>query len=108
MSNSYSVDVAIYDGSSVSNDPLVWTHGFFNGTSAGYVPVYWSAIQRANVTGGVAAVQKLLGPFLMGAVTGQPFTPAPHIDGTISIPAPVTRGSASVTCAQALVAPWTA
>src|SRR5713101_6955053 len=111
--HSYTIDVAAYDGSSPrpdpnqpQADPWVWIHGTVDGKSAGYVPVFWSAIQRWNTVGGVQGVQNFLASLLLGCVTGPPFSSAPVLP-TIpaSIPAPVTGGSKSVVCTQGLVAP---
>jgi len=114
--HSYTIDVAAYDGSSpaptppLQADPFVWIHGTVDGQSAGYLPVFWSAIQRAYAFGGTAGVQALLAPVLLSCIViGPPYPQAPPLPNTqISIPAPVTGGPKSVVCAQALVPAWQA
>jgi len=123
--HSYTVDVAAYDGSTPTPDPnqpqadpWVWIHGTVDGQSAGYMPVFWSAIQRAFAVGGIAGVQALLGPILLGCITGPPFPQAPTLpNGPINIPLPITGNAknfslatptSSVTCSQALVPAWQA
>ena len=111
----YTIDNASYNGSSPAPtpplvaDPLVWVHGTVDGQSAGYLPVFWSAIQRAYAFGGTAGVQALLAPILLGIITGPPYPAAPALPNVqVNIPAPVTGGASSVNCVQALVLAWQA
>ena len=105
--NSFTVDVASYNGSSVDSDPLVWCHGTCNSKSVGYIPVFWSAIQRAYAVNGTAGVQNLLATIFLGLINGPPFPPAPTLPNVqMNIPAPVTGGASSVNCVQALVPAW--
>src|SRR5216684_6457987 len=98
MQHTYSIDLCAYDGGystpgpgQAQRNPLVWIYGTVDGQRTVYVPVFWSAIQRAFAFGGTAGVQAFFAPILLGMITGPPFPPAPMLPNTpVNIPAPVT------------------
>jgi hypothetical protein len=109
MSHNFTVDIALYDGSSTDQNPWVWIHGTVDGKSTAFTAIYWAAIQQAFAVAGQAGVQQLLAPFLLALVIGStpPFPTIPTFQSS-NIPAPVTSGPTAVICTQALVPPWSA
>ena len=85
MSNSFSVTSAAYNGSSPSwpknssnsDDPLVFVQGKLNGVYCNTF-LFWSQIQRAQIAGGTASVQQLIGTGFLNYSRGvSPALPLP-------------------------------
>ena len=105
--NNFQIDVAAYNGSSGDSNPAIWVHGFVNGISSGYWNVSWDTIQQANTVGGVAAVQAVLGPILLG-VYGPPFPRGPVFSAGVVPPPPANSNGQSIPVPEALVPNWSA
>jgi hypothetical protein len=73
--------------------------------------LWWSAIQTANIAGGVAAVQQLIGYWFKKYVETHPkiFANQPKFPVAQNIPAPVSGNvnGANATCQEATVGTWT-
>lgn len=125
MSNSYSVQSAIYDGSypasqaTGANNPLVYIVGTCNGVRV-WAYLFWGLIQQLNIAGGPAAIQNFLGVAFFNCFQAQspatwllPPQPLPIVPAASNIPLPSTgqpantpSGSNSTPCATALVGSW--
>jgi hypothetical protein len=129
MSNSFSVTSAQYDGTfptaspqatQTTNDPQVWIQGHVNGV---YVLSYlfWSLLQKSALAGDMQnLLTAALYPFYL-FMTKQYNVPSPYAlpsypqIANSAVPAPVTGlknaygdPRNTVSCAQALIAPWSA
>jgi hypothetical protein len=91
------------------DDPVVFVQGTVDGVYSN-VWLQWSAIQTANIAGGVAAVQSLIAYWFRAYVSVQPkfFANQPQFPVANSIPAPITGNGTSTTCQAAMVGTWTA
>jgi hypothetical protein len=118
MTHAYTIDSAVYNGSSTDPNPRVWIHGTVDGISSGYFQTFWAGIQQAYAVNGAAGVQAFLAPILYRGIysvndspyTGNPTTdvsgpPVPQFFSSNISPA-VVSGPLSISVPQALVPPW--
>jgi len=106
-----------YDGTTGGTgdpNPLCWLQGTVDGFSTYFIGVYYDTIAQANAVGGQAAVQAVLAPILLSAISipldghtlpGPPFPKGPNYSANV---APAAPGGKSVSVAAALVPQWTA
>ena len=115
--NSFSVNSAAYNDSSPAwsktssnspDDPLVMIQGALNGAYCNTF-LFWSQIQRAQIAGGIQAVQQLIGIGFLNYTRGLgPALPLPAFP-IVNFSPPITGGPGSVNCQEALSAgSWTA
>jgi hypothetical protein len=113
VSHNYSVISCVYNGTTGGSgdpNPICYLRGTCDGVVVGFVAVYYDLIMQASLSGGVAGVQKILGPVLLGAAptpAPQPYPqePTPWYSTSVS---PAPRGSGDISVAAALVPPWSA